>query len=118
VTRALLAVLALVAAGPAAAAKKPLAAGEHIDLNRAPVVELMRLPGVGRSRAEAIAAHRARAPFQRVEDVLAVKGVSRGWLDRHRTHLTVGAATAAPRAERPGGPPAGATASATPPRRP
>jgi len=117
VSRALVAALALLVAGPAAAAKKPLAASERIDLSPAPVVELMRLPGVGRSRAEAIAARRSRAPFQRVEDVLAVKGVSRGWLERERPHLTVGTASAAPRPEQPGSPP-GATASAATPRRP
>lgn len=89
--RLLLALLAVLAASPALAAKKPLAASERIDLNRASVVELMRLPGLGRKKAEAITALRSRAPFRRLEDVLAVKGVSPGWLDKQRSHLTVGA---------------------------
>jgi competence protein ComEA len=95
--RTLLALLALLSAAPAFAAKKPLGTAERVDLNRASVAELMRLPGVGRKKAEAIAAQRARAPFRRVEDVLAVKGVSGGWLEKHRAHLTVGAGAAAPR---------------------
>jgi competence protein ComEA len=91
VTRArlLLALCALLVAAPALAAKKPLASGERIDLNRASVTQLMRLPGLGRKRAEAIAAQRARAPFRRLEDVLGVKGISRGWLEKQRPHLTV-----------------------------
>ncbi|GEJ56982.1 ComEA family DNA-binding protein [Anaeromyxobacter diazotrophicus] len=89
--RLLAAALALLAATPALAAKKPLGAGERIDLNRASVSQLMRLPGVGRKKAEAIAAQRARAPFQRLEDVLSVKGVSSGWLEKQRPHLAVGA---------------------------
>jgi competence protein ComEA len=92
--RVALALGALASASPALAAKKPLAAGERIDLNRATVVELMRLPKVGRKKAEAIVALRSRAPLRRVEDVLAVKGISAGWLDRHRAQLAVGAAPA------------------------
>ncbi len=83
--------IALAATTPAAAAKKPLASGERIDLNRAGVVELMRLPGVGRAKAEAIAAQRARAHFRRVEDLLAVKGVSAAWIEKQQPHLVVGA---------------------------
>lgn len=96
--RLLLALAALLAAAPALAAKKPLAAGERIDLNRASVVQLMRLPGVGRHKAEAIAARRAQAPFRRVEDVLGVKGVSRGWLEKQRAHLAVEPPAPAPQA--------------------
>jgi competence protein ComEA len=79
----------MLAAAPALAAKKPLAPSDRIDLNRATVVELVRLPGVGRKKAEAIVALRQRAPLKRVEDVLSVKGISPGWLERNRAHLTV-----------------------------
>ena len=94
--RLLLALLALLSAAPALAAKKPLAAGERLDLNRASVAELMRLPGVSRKKAEAIAAQRTRTPFRRLEDVLVVKGVSPGWLEQHRAHLAVGVGAAPP----------------------
>jgi competence protein ComEA len=87
--RLAVAVVLLLAAAPALAAKKPLASGERIDLNRASVAQLMRLPGLGRAKAEAIAAQRARAPFRRLEDVLAVKGVSRSWLEKQRPHLAL-----------------------------
>ncbi len=100
--RAFVALAALLAATPALAAKKPLATGERIDLNRASAVELMRLPGVGKKRAQAIIAQRARQPFRRPEDLLAVKGVSAEWLERVKGHLSVSQpARAAPPAAKP-----------------
>jgi competence protein ComEA len=90
--RTLALVLALASASPALAAKKPLGSGDRIDVARASVAELMRLPNVGRRKAEAIVAQRNRSPFHRVEDLLSVKGISQGWLDRQRPHLAVGAA--------------------------
>jgi competence protein ComEA len=90
---------ALLAAAPAAlAAGKSLPPGERVDLNRASVAELMRLPGVGEKRAQAIVAHRARQPFRRAEDVLQVKGLGRAWFAKAKANLVVGAAPAAPSA--------------------
>jgi competence protein ComEA len=86
----LLGLLALASPGPAAAEKKPLPAGERIDLNRASTAELMRLPGIGKKRALAIVAHREKRPFRRPEDVLQVKGVSPAWLARVKGSLAVG----------------------------
>jgi len=93
VTRALALALAgaLLAPLPAAAAKKSLPPGERIDLNRASVTELMRLPGVGEKRAQAIVAHRAKQPFRRLEDVLAVKGLGPAWLGKVKASVVVGA---------------------------
>ncbi len=73
---AALAAALLLAAHPALAAKKTLPPGARIDLNRASVAELMRLPGVGEKRAQAIVAHRSRQPFRRAEDVVAAGGPS------------------------------------------
>lgn len=89
----------LLAAAPAEA-KTPLRSGERIDLNRATVHDLMRLPEIGRKRAEAILAQRGRKPFQRIEDVAAVKGISAAWIARNRGVLVVGDA------QRPAPPPA------------
>jgi competence protein ComEA len=90
--RALVAALLLAAALPALAAKKPLGPNERIDLNRASAMELMRLPGVGEKRAQAIVALRARSPFRKPEDVLAVKGLGPSWFARVKGLVTVGAA--------------------------
>ena len=92
-----IAVVALVGAAlPALAEKKALPPSERIDLNRAPVTELMRLPGVGQKRAQALVAHRQRSPLRRPEDVLRVKGFGPGWLRRVKGSVTVGGAPAAP----------------------
>jgi len=88
--RALVAAAALVAGMPALAAKKPLGPGDRIDLNRASAIELMRLPGIGEKRAQAIVAARAKQPFRRLEDVLAVKGIGPAWLARVRPNVQVG----------------------------
>jgi competence protein ComEA len=92
--RCLAAAAALVAAAPALAAKKGLPPGERVDLNRAPVVELMRIPGVGEKKAQAIVARRQRQPFRRAEDVLGVKGLGPAWFQKVKANLVVGAAPA------------------------
>ncbi len=88
--RAAVAVALLAAGPPALAAKRALSPGERVDLNRATVAELMRLPGVGEKRAQAIVAQRSRRPFHRPEDVLAVKGIGKAWLTKTRASLAVG----------------------------
>ncbi len=90
--RAVALTASLVAASPALAAKKPLGPNDRIDLNRAGVAELTRLPGVGEKRAQAIVAHRARQPFRKPEDVLAVKGIRPAWFAKVKGHLVVGGA--------------------------
>ncbi len=90
----LLAVAGLSAALPASAAfttKKALGPNDRIDLNRASAVELMRLPGVGQKKAQAIVALRSRQPFRKPEDVVAVKGLGPAWFAKVKAHLVVGA---------------------------
>lgn len=99
--RALGAALLLLLAAPALAKKKPLAPGERIDLNRAGVAELMRLPGIGRRKAEAIAAHRARQPFRSPAEVTQVEGIGRLWFERNQDRLSAGPPAAPPTAPRP-----------------
>ncbi len=96
----LVAIAALVAATPALAAKRSLPQGEKLDLNRATVSELMRLPGLGEKKAQAIVAHRQKAPFRRPEEVMKVKGLGPAWFQKVKGNLVVGA-------------PAGAAATAT-----
>lgn len=79
----------LVAASPALAEKRPLATGERIDLNRANAADLMRLPGIGKTRAKAILAARARRPFRRPEDLLSVKEIPKRWFHQQKDRLVV-----------------------------
>jgi len=101
--RVAVAVTGLALAFPALAAfstKKPLGPNDRIDLNRASTVELMRLPGVGQKKAQAIVALRSRQPFRKPEDVVAVKGLGPAWFAKVKAHLVVGtpvgASTTAP----------------------
>lgn len=94
--RRLVVAAALLAATPAFAAKKELGPAERIDLNRATVSELMRLPGVGQRKAQAIVAQRQKAPFRRPEDVMQVKGCGRSWFQRVKGNLTAAAPAATP----------------------
>ncbi|OIR44426.1 ComEA family DNA-binding protein [Corynebacterium sp. NML130628] len=51
-------------------------AGGQLSLNSASAAELVTLPGVGEATAAAIIAHReANGPFQKVEDLMQVKGI-------------------------------------------
>ncbi len=87
---------ALVTATPALAARKGLPPGERIDLNRATVSELMRVPGIGERKARAIVALRQRQPFRRPEDVLAVRGLGPAWFARVKASLFVAPPPAGP----------------------
>jgi competence protein ComEA len=97
----LLGLLALLVASPARAEKKPLGPGERVDLNSATTAELMRLPGVGKKKAEAIVAARDKRPFRKTDEVLRVKGLSQGWYARVKGMVSVGEAPAPTRAPEP-----------------
>jgi competence protein ComEA len=69
-------VAVLFAAGHAglAQAKTKTPAG-IVDLNNADLTELTTLPGIGKSRAEAIIQYRAKRPFARPAQLLRIKGI-------------------------------------------
>lgn len=60
-----------------------------VNVNTATAEELMRLPGVGPSRAEAVIATRKQKPFEKVEDIMRVKGIGRATFRKLRAHLAV-----------------------------
>ena len=80
--------------GPAAGIPVPdtSRAGPRVDVNRADLVALDRLPGIGPVLARRIVEHRVRnGPFHRVEDLLAVPGIGPRLLERLRPLVTCGA---------------------------
>jgi competence protein ComEA len=80
----------------------PPAAVPKVDLNAADRAELLQLPGVGPTLADAILAHRQeRGPFRSVDDLDAVKGVGGKTLDRLRPMLRADAGPAVVRAQAP-----------------
>jgi len=62
-----------------------LAVGRPMDMNRASVIDLTLLPGIGPVTAEKIDAHRRRTgPFRSVDDLLQVSGIGPATLERIR----------------------------------
>ena len=75
-----------------------------IDLNAASVKELEELPGVGHVTAQRIIDMRQKSGrFRRVEDLLAIRGISQKKLEALRPYVTVSP------------PPAASTAQKSPP---
>ena len=71
---------------PAGATVVPVA----IDINRASVAELTVLPGIGRTRAEAIVLHRVRhGPFSDLEKLIGVDGCGEGTVEQLRGFAVV-----------------------------
>jgi competence protein ComEA len=80
------------AAAPAPISSARATTDDPVFLNYASVEELRRLPGAGQKRAEAILALRQRmGRFQRVEDLLRVKGIGRATLRKWRPLLRLDA---------------------------
>jgi competence protein ComEA len=91
---AVLALLAYRGYGPRLAARptelQPVAANP-VDLNAADKAELVQIPGIGPSLADAILTHRHTVGrFDRVEELTDVHGIGAKTLDRLRPWLTVG----------------------------
>jgi competence protein ComEA len=64
-----------------------------VDLNAATVKQLEELPGVGPTVAKAIVEFRAKSgPFRRVEDLLAIRGISETKLKKLRPYIVIGPA--------------------------
>jgi competence protein ComEA len=62
-----------------------------ININTANLADLMRIPGVGATRAQAIIAFRQEhGAFQVVEDLTKVRGFSSNFVKRNEQYLTVG----------------------------
>ncbi len=74
----------------------PLSAAEKadpIDLNRATAQDLIQLPGVGEAIAKRIVDFREEhGPFNRVEDLMKVKGIGEKSLEKIRPYVRVGKA--------------------------
>lgn len=76
------------AAGRVFGQKKPPA--KPLDLNTATEAQLEQLPGIGPSTAQEIIRFREKSgPFRRVEDLLAIRGISKKRLEKLRPYVTV-----------------------------
>jgi competence protein ComEA len=69
---------------------EPAAASGVVNVNTANEAELVRLPGVGPSRAKAILELRTRSKrFEKLEDLMRVKGIGRATFRNLRPMLTL-----------------------------
>jgi comEA protein len=63
---------------------------QPVDLNSASAAELRQVPGIGPATAKSIINFREKSgPFRRVEDLLAVHGISKTALERMRPYISV-----------------------------
>jgi competence ComEA-like helix-hairpin-helix protein len=61
-----------------------------LDLNTATAAQLARVPGIGGATAKAIVQFRKKSGrFERVEDLLAIRGISARKLEQIRPYVTV-----------------------------
>lgn len=94
---ALMALVALPLVVPRALMAAPLATKKtppphSVNLNTASLSDLMTLPGIGMSRAQAILDFRRKnGAFRSVNDLLVIHGISKKRLDLIRPYIVVGA---------------------------
>jgi competence protein ComEA len=63
---------------------------QRLDLNSAGIEQLQLVPGIGPKTAAAIVNFREKSgPFRRVDDLLAIKGISKRKLEELRPYVTV-----------------------------
>lgn len=62
--------------------------GFSVSINQATFEELMMLPGIGESLAQRIIDYRSEMGFfQKIEDIMRVKGIKQGLFDRIKAYL-------------------------------
>jgi competence protein ComEA len=76
---------------PASTSAQKTLPSQPINLNTATIAQLEALPGIGPNTAKSIVDFRNHSgPFQRVEDLLAIKSISKSKLEKLRPYVTVG----------------------------
>lgn len=79
------------AEAPAPAAKAPVSQVEAVNINTASAEELQKsLKGIGKVKAQAIVDYRtSNGPFTTVDQLLEVKGIGKGTLDKNRDRISL-----------------------------
>ena len=71
-------------------AAKKVGLGEKININRASIAELTRLPGIGQAKAQAIVDYRTQnGAFKAVEDIEKVKGIKNGLFTKLKDYIEI-----------------------------
>ncbi len=66
-----------------------------VNINSATVSELTLLPGVGKSKAEAIVAQRQKAQFKSPQEITKVKGIGKKKFEKIQQYIAVDGPTTA-----------------------
>jgi len=88
----LIMILALVMAHPSQAKTNYKISGV-VNINTATKTELVMIPGIGETKAEAIMQQRSQKPFASKEDLLAIKGIGEKILGKISPYLVVNGTT-------------------------
>lgn len=66
------------------------ASSDKISLNQATKEQLLSLPGIGESKANAIVAYREEhGSFQKIEDIMNISGIKNGVFDKIKDKITI-----------------------------
>lgn len=60
-----------------------------VNINTATKEELMTLPGIGETKAEAIISYREKTPFKKIEDLKNVSGIGDSTFEEIKSNITV-----------------------------
>lgn len=77
----------------AEAGGKKVAVTGQVNVNTATREELMRLPGIGAAKADAIISYRQQQPFAAAEDLIKVQGIGPAIFSKLQPHVVVNGAT-------------------------
>ncbi len=83
----------LISASAMAGSKAKKSITGVVNINTATAAELSTLPGIGKSKADAIIAHRQTSPFKTTQDITKVKGIGQKKFAKIQPYLTVEGAT-------------------------
>lgn len=73
------------------AAEPGATADGKVNINTADISQLLTIPGIGQTRAEAVLAYRQEnGNFQSIEDIMKVSGIKNGLFEKMKDYITVG----------------------------
>lgn len=79
----------LVAGAAEARGKTKVQVSGQLNLNTASASQLDALPGIGEKAAKRIIEHRQKTPFQRIEELVKVKGFGKKKFEKLKPYLAV-----------------------------